>query len=70
MSNPAAFQVAFLGNAVLYRVMDKSAYNAYMKGEPADDNTLFTSYDIPNGYEISNMVISTNGDLRINVEHK
>lgn len=67
MNKPVAFQIAPIGNVVLYRPMDQKEYDACLNGEPVDENTPFTKFEIPEGYEVANIVINTSGKIAVNV---
>lgn len=70
MNEPVAFQVAQIGNCLLYRPMNQVEYNAFQDGEPVDEDTIFTAFDVPQGQEVSNIVIRTNGEIFVTVISK
>ena len=70
MNKPVAFQIAPMDNMVLYRSMDQAAYDAYMNNEGVDDSTQFTAFDIPEGFEIANIVVPISGKPCISIIRK
>lgn len=70
MDKPAAFQFALIEGIVVYRPMSQAEYDAYSNGEPANENTVFQAFSIPKGYELSNVVIRTSGEIGVNVIRK
>ena len=68
--NPVAFQIVPFGKVVLSRTMSQKEYDAYLKGKAVSDDALFTAYQIPEGYEVANIVIEVNGQVSLNLISK
>lgn len=68
--NPVAFQIVPFGRVVLSRSMSQKEYEAYLEGKAVTEDELFTAHEIPEGYEVANIVLTASGRVSINVISK